>query len=31
LKIRDLAKEKKLVDDPETINWGDWSKVPKKD
>ena len=29
LKIRELAKEKGLVKDPEKIVWGDWSQVPK--
>lgn len=31
LKIRELAREKKLVRDPDKIVWGDWSKVPRKD
>ncbi|MFC1973865.1 hypothetical protein ACFLU2_00700 [Chloroflexota bacterium] len=31
LKIRELAKEKGLVDEPEKIVWGDWSKVPRRD
>ena len=30
LKIRELAKEKGLVKDPEKIVWGDWSQVPKQ-
>jgi len=30
LKIRELAKEKDLVKDPEKITWGDWSQVSKK-
>jgi hypothetical protein len=30
LKIRELAKEKGLVKDPEKITWGDWSQVSKK-
>ncbi len=30
LKIRELAKEKELVKEPEKIVWGDWSTVPKK-
>ena len=30
LKIRELAKEKGLVKDPEKIVWGDWSQVPKR-
>ena len=30
LKIRELAKEKGLVKDPEQIVWGDWSQVPKR-
>lgn len=31
LKIRELAKQKALVDDPEKIVWGDWSQVPRRD
>lgn len=31
LRIRDLAKEKGLVDEPERIVWGDWSQVPRPD
>ena len=31
LKIRELAKEKGLVKDPDKIVWGDWSQVPKRD
>jgi hypothetical protein len=31
LKIRELAREKKLVREPETVVWGDWTKVPRKD
>jgi hypothetical protein len=30
-RIRELAREKKLVADPEKIVWGDWSEVPRKD
>jgi hypothetical protein len=30
LKIRELAKEKGLVKEPEKITWGDWSQVPKR-
>ena len=30
LKIRELAKEKGLVKDPDKIVWGDWSQVPKR-
>jgi len=30
LKIRELAKEKGLVKDPEKITWGDWSRVYKQ-
>lgn len=30
LKIREIAKEKGLVENPEKIVWGDWSEVPKK-
>ncbi|MBI4304360.1 MAG: hypothetical protein HY665_08515 [Chloroflexi bacterium] len=31
LKVRELAKEKGLVKEPEKIVWGDWSQVPRKD
>ncbi len=31
LEIRELAKQKALVDDPEKIVWGDWSQVPRRD
>ena len=31
LKIRELAKEKQLVSQPENIVWGDWSQVPRRD
>ncbi len=31
LKIRDLVKEKGLVDDPQKVDWGDWSHVPRQD
>ena len=31
LRVRELAKEKGLVKDPEKIVWGDWSQVPRKD
>jgi len=30
LKIREIAKEKGLVNDPEKIVWGDWSQVPQR-
>jgi hypothetical protein len=30
LKIRELAKEKSLVKEPEKLVWGDWSEVPKR-
>ncbi len=30
LKVRELAKEKGLVKEPEKIVWGDWSQVPKR-
>ena len=30
LKIRELAKEKSVVGDPEKIIWGDWSQVPRQ-
>ena len=30
-KVRELAKEKGLVESPEKIIWGDWSKVPRRD
>jgi hypothetical protein len=30
LKIRELAKEKGLVEEPDKIIWGDWSEVPKR-
>ena len=30
LKIRELAKEKGLVKDPEKITWGDWGRVSKQ-
>jgi hypothetical protein len=31
LRIRELAKEQSLMDNPDTITWGDWSRVPKRD
>jgi hypothetical protein len=31
LKIRDLAREKGVVSDPESIVWGDWSEVPHRE
>lgn len=31
LRIRELAKEKGLVDDPQNVIWGDWSRVPRRD
>ncbi|MFC1847742.1 hypothetical protein ACFLXV_00310 [Chloroflexota bacterium] len=31
LKIRELVKEKGLVDDPQKVDWGDWSHVPRQD
>lgn len=31
LKVRELAKEKRLVSDPDKIVWGDWSQVPRRD
>ncbi len=31
LNIRDMVKEKSLVDDPQKIDWGDWSLVPRRD
>ena len=31
LKIRELAKEKGLVDDPNKVDWGSWSQVPQPD
>jgi hypothetical protein len=30
LKIRELAKEKSVVGDPEKIIWGDWSQGPRR-
>ena len=30
LQIRELAREQRLVEDPESIVWGDWSQVPRK-
>jgi hypothetical protein len=30
LKIRELVREKGLTDNPGTIVWGDWSKVPRR-
>ena len=29
LRIREIAKEKDLVAEPERIVWGDWDKVPR--
>jgi len=29
LKVRELAKEKKLVNEPEKINWGEFPKLDK--
>jgi hypothetical protein len=31
LRIRELAREQSLMDEPDTITWGDWSHVPKQD
>ena len=31
LKIRELVQEKGLVDDPQKVDWGDWSRVPRQD
>ena len=31
LKIRDLARERGVLSDPEKITWGDWSQVPRGD
>jgi hypothetical protein len=30
LRIRELAKERGLVRDPDKVVWGDWSQVPRK-
>jgi len=30
-KIRDLAKDRGLVDDPQEVTWGDWSGVPRRE
>ncbi len=31
VKIREIAKEKNVVAEPDKIVWGDWSQVPKRD
>lgn len=31
LRIRELAKKKGLVDDPNKVDWGSWSQVPQPD
>ena len=31
MKIRELAREKDIINDPDRIIWGDWSKVPQRD
>jgi hypothetical protein len=30
-KIRELAVARGVVDDPEKVEWGDWSEVPRSD
>jgi len=30
-KIRELAKDRGLVDDPQEVAWGDWSGVPRRE
>jgi hypothetical protein len=31
VKIREMAREKAIIDDPDSIVWGDWSKVLQRD
>jgi hypothetical protein len=30
-KIRELAGERGLIDDPTKVMWGDWSRVPRRE